>query len=104
MRVQVPRQLHRNRCENAGDGWNWYAEVVTGPADTPLAIEAIGSGAFDFIKKPFEAEVLLGLVRAAARLLSYRTRKKGRESQRLDRPKMAAPNLSRLVRMALSLK
>ena len=39
--------------------------VVTGHADIPLAIEAIGSGAFDFIEKPFEAEVLLGLVPAA---------------------------------------
>ena len=39
--------------------------VVSGHADIPLAIEAIGSGAFDFIEKPFEAEVLLGLVRAA---------------------------------------
>jgi len=39
--------------------------VVSGHADIPLAIEAIGSGAFDFVEKPFEAEILLGLVRAA---------------------------------------
>jgi two-component system response regulator FixJ len=39
--------------------------VVTGHADIALAVEAIGSGAFDFVEKPFEAEVLIGLVRAA---------------------------------------
>ena len=38
---------------------------VTGHADIALAVEAIGSGAFDFVEKPFEAEVLIGLVRAA---------------------------------------
>lgn len=39
--------------------------VVTGNADIPLAIEAIGAGAFDFVEKPYDAEILLGAVRSA---------------------------------------
>jgi two-component system response regulator FixJ len=121
--------------------------VVSGHADIPLAIEAIGSGAFDFIEKPFEAEVLLGLVRAAldpqlGNSVIELTKKEvedriatltDRERQVFERlvlghsnasvardlalaersveihranvmTKMAASNLSQLVRMALSLK
>src|SRR5450631_1556053 len=39
--------------------------VITGHGDVPLAIEAIESGAFDFIEKPYDAEILLFAVRAA---------------------------------------
>jgi len=38
--------------------------VVTGNADIPMAIEAIGAGAFDLVEKPYEAETLLGAVRS----------------------------------------
>ena len=121
--------------------------VVSGHADIPLAIEAIGSGAFDFVEKPFEAEALLGLVRAAldpqlGNSVIELTKKDvedriatltDREHQVFERlvlghsngsvardlalaersveihranvmTKMAASNLSQLVRMALSLK
>jgi two-component system, LuxR family, response regulator FixJ len=39
--------------------------VITGHGDIPLAIEAIAGGAFDFIEKPADADVLLAAVRAA---------------------------------------
>jgi two-component system response regulator FixJ len=39
--------------------------VITGHGDVPLAIEAIEGGAFDFIEKPYDAEILLFAVRAA---------------------------------------
>lgn len=39
--------------------------VMTGHADVPMAVEAMRSGAFDFVEKPFDDEVLLTSIRAA---------------------------------------
>jgi two-component system response regulator FixJ len=48
-----------------GSGVSWPVIVMTGQADVPIAIEAIKSGAVDFIEKPYDADVLLGAVKAA---------------------------------------
>ena len=56
--LELLRQL-RNR--NAP----WPVIVMTGQADVPLALEAIQSGAVDFIEKPYRDETLLGAVRDA---------------------------------------
>ena len=51
--------------------------VITGHGDIPLAVEAMKSGAIDFIEKPFAEEPILRAVRAA----EDRAKKLGRRSE-----------------------
>jgi two-component system response regulator FixJ len=43
----------------------WPVIVITGQADVPVAIEAIRTGAVDFIEKPYDGEALVDAVKAA---------------------------------------
>lgn len=53
--------LHRLKAKSI----NLPVIVITGHGDIPLAVEAMKSGAIDFIEKPFAEEAILRAVRAA---------------------------------------
>jgi two-component system, LuxR family, response regulator FixJ len=49
------------------DGRRFPVIVMTGHGEVSLAVEAMKLGAFDFLEKPFDDEVLIATVRAALR-------------------------------------
>lgn len=55
--------------------------VMTGHGDIPMAVEALKTGAFDFIEKPFSDDQMIAVVRSA---LVYRTRARRQDRDRAD--------------------
>jgi len=49
--------------------------VITGHGDVPLAVEAMKSGAIDFLEKPFDNDVLLASIQSALRQQNGETKR-----------------------------
>ena len=64
--------------------------VMTGHADVPMAVEAMRIGAFDFVEKPFDDEVLLKSIRTA---LARQNGGQGRDAE-LEKVRQLAAALS----------
>jgi two-component system response regulator FixJ len=62
-------------------GFTMPVIVITGHGDIQLAVEAMKSGAADFLEKPFDDEVLLNSVKAALHRLEQHTQ---HESERAE--------------------
>ena len=58
--------------------------LITGHGDIAMAVRAIKAGAFEFLEKPFDHEVLLDAIRRADREPSART-VRPRQDRELDR-------------------
>jgi two-component system response regulator FixJ len=71
--------------------------VITGHGDIPLAVEAMKSGALDFIEKPFAEEAILRAVRAA----EERGKKLGRRSEEETQVAARLASLSERERQVL---
>jgi two-component system response regulator FixJ len=81
--VRMPGMSGLDLLRTLGEGARkrFSVIVLTGEADVPMAVEALKSGAVDFIEKPYPAEEIISSIRYA---LARIAEELGRETRRSD--------------------
>lgn len=82
--LELQRKLNRERVELP-------VIIITGHADVPMAIEAMKNGAFDFIEKPFNNQMLLDLVQKAIAISARRAENQAKEDKRKQKLSALTP-------------
>ncbi|MBB5215025.1 response regulator transcription factor [Parapusillimonas granuli] len=83
-----------------GRGWESAIVFMTGHGDVEMAVQAMKSGACDFLEKPFKDQALLDAVDQAVRRTRDRQRENSRQSEaqaRLERLSPREREVARLV-------
>ena len=71
--------------------WKTPVIVMTGHGDVPLAVEAMKLGAFDFIEKPFDDEVLIRTLHSAIQTATARVQADSEEKDLAERVQSLTP-------------
>lgn len=75
--------------------------IVTGHADVPMAVRALKRGAFDFLEKPFDDEILISVVRRAIEFDTQRFDSDRRNEDILSRLALLTPRESEVLQMVV---
>jgi two-component system, LuxR family, response regulator FixJ len=75
--------------------------VLTGYADVPMAVQALKNGAFEFLEKPFDDELLLEQIRRALVLDSRRRHLRGATATARERLARLTPRESEVLQLVV---
>lgn len=75
--------------------------IVTGHADVPMAVRALKRGAFDFLEKPFDDEVLISVVRRALEFDIQRFDSDRRTEDIMSRLSLLTPRESEVMQLVV---
>jgi len=67
-----------------GSGFTLPIIIITGHADVPMAIRALKAGAFDFIEKPFNDQLLIERIQQAIEHCQNLAKKNQRQQKAID--------------------
>jgi FixJ family two-component response regulator len=75
--------------------------VITGHGDVPMAVQAMRGGAFHFVEKPFEPEILLEIVKEALEHVNERKQEQAIVAEFRDRYRTLTPREQEVMQLLI---